>query len=120
MTPKETIQTRGAIKAAGVLIRRLDALMKDSRATPQRLAELKSWQESLIANNVEGDADLITRGIAQVEGYLNAEQKAVEAARPRSIADIHAEQAEFYRRAHAQQKRLDKTVTDSGHLSKPK
>jgi len=120
MIPSETIQARAAIKEAGVLIRKLDSMMKDPWATPQRLAELKRWQEALIANNLGANAETIRIGIKFIEDKLKAETKAVEAARPRTQQDIIDEQTRLYKASHAKQKRFDKSVTDSGHLSKPK
>jgi len=120
MTPTKTTQSRAAIEAATVLIRKLDAMMKNNRATPQRLAELKSWQSDLIENNRNGDADLILRGIQQVEGYLTDEKKAAEAIKPRLLSEVLKEQAEHYRRANEQRKRDDDRFTRTGHLSKPK
>lgn len=120
MTPTKTTQSRAAIEAATVLIRKLDAMMKNNRATPQRLAELKSWQSDLIENNRNGDADLILRGIQQVEGYLTDEQKAVEAIKPRQLSDIHKEQAEHYRRANAQRRRDDERFTRNSPRNQPK
>jgi len=120
MIPSETIQARAAIKEAGVLIRKLDSMMKDPWATPQRLAELKHYQEALIANNLGANAETIRLGIKFIEDKLKAETKAVEAARPRTQQDIIDEQTRLYKASHAKQKRFDKNVTDNGHLNRPK
>jgi hypothetical protein len=117
---EKTNQTRAAIKAATVLIRQLDELMRDPFATPQRLAELKKWQNALVANNLAADAATIERGIQQIQGYLNSEKQAIEALKPRSQQEIIDEQARLYKKSNEHRKRLDKIVTDSGHLSKPK
>jgi len=116
----ELKQQRAAIKEAGRLIKRLDAMMRDPFATPARLSELKKWQSDLIDNNLHGDSATITRGVKQVEGYLTDEQRVIEAAKPRSIADIHAEQAEHYRRANAQRKRDDDRFTRNSPRNQPK
>ena len=116
----ELRQQRAAIKEAGRLIKRLDAMMRDPFATPARLSELKKWQSDLIDNNLHGDSVTITRGVKQVEGYLTDEKKAAEAIQPRPLHDIHKEQAEHYRRANEQRKRDDDRFTRNSPRNQPK
>jgi hypothetical protein len=120
MIPTETTQTRSSIKQATELIRKLDKMMQDPLCTPQRLKQLKHWQNSLIANNRSADSQTISQGVAQVEKYLNDEQREAEASRPRSMQEIIDEQAKLYKDSHARQRRLDKAFTDNGHLGKVK
>ena len=118
MESQEIILRRSAVTESTALIQKLSKLANG--ATPQRAAQLQKWQSALIDNNKGADSATIRRGIKQIEGYLSEESVALKANAPRSTAEIIQDQAQRYKRSHADQKRQDRIYTQTGHLGKEK
>ena len=118
MESQEIILRRAAVVEATQLLNKLSQLAKG--ATPQRAAQLKQWSDAIVENNKGADSETIRRGIKQIEGKLSEESAAVKVNAPRSTAEIIQDQAQRYKRSHADQKRQDRIYTQTGHLGKEK
>ncbi len=116
MEPQEIILRRAAVDESKALIQKLSKLSEG--ATPSKAAQLKQWSDALVSNNLGADAETIRRGIKQIEGKLSEESAAVRVNAPRTQQEIIADQAQRYKRSHADQKRLDRIYTQTGHLGK--
>ena len=114
----EIILRRSAVAEATQLLNKLSKLANG--ATPQRAAQLKQWSDAIIDNNKSADSETIRRGIKQIEGKLSEESAAVKVNAPRSTAEIIQDQTQRYKRSMAQDRRLDRIYTQTGHLGKEK
>ncbi|MDD2998151.1 MAG: hypothetical protein PHV05_03745 [Candidatus Riflebacteria bacterium] len=118
MESQEIIQRRAAVTESTALIQKLSKLSEG--ATPQRAAQLKQWADALIDNNKSADSETIRRGIKQIESKLSEESAALKVNAPRSTAEIIQDQTQRYKRSMAQDRRLDRIYTQTGHLGKEK
>ena len=118
MESQEIILRRSAVVEATQLLNKLSKLANG--ATPQRAAQLKQWADALIDNNKSADSETIRRGVQFVEEKLTDEAKARKVDAPRTQQEIIADQAARYKRSMAQDRRLDRIYTQTGHLGKEK
>lgn len=118
MESQEIILRRSAVAEATQLLNKLSQLANG--ATPQRAAQLKQWSDAIIDNNKSADSETIRRGIKQIEGKLSEESAALKVNAPRTQQEIIQDQAARYKRSMAQDRRLDRIYTQTGHLGKEK
>lgn len=118
MEPQEVIQRRAAVDESKALVQRLSSMSEG--ATPEKAAQYKQWFDAIVENNKGADSTVIRAGIKQIEGYLTKEDQAVKANAPRSQQEIIADQTARYKRSMANDRRLDRIYTQTGHLGKEK